>query len=77
LFNFSNLISVSFIVEVYIDENREQSEEFAAKHFKDLTTRYCDENGSSSVICVNLVDNKKDQGKLGNRSLTLFFSVGL
>ena len=35
------------------------------KHVTDVTSTYSDNAGASSVLFVNLVDNKKDQGKLG------------
>ena len=50
---------------VYIDEDRALSVDWAERHFRELSEMYSDNFGSSSIICVNLVDNKKDQGKLG------------
>jgi len=51
---------------VYIEEDRSESSrtvEWARKHISELVTQYADNKGS--VIFINLVDQKKDQGKLG------------
>lgn len=50
---------------VYIDEQSSKSEEWCEKHVADLTDRYSDNQGVSSVIFINLVDKKKDQQRLG------------
>lgn len=51
--------------KVYIDENRQLSTDFAQKHFSECLDKYGDISGNSGIIFINLVDNKKDQGKLG------------
>lgn len=60
---WSSPVLMKYEPNVYID--RSISEELAEKHCLDMTDRYADRDGSSGVIFINLVDNKKDQGKLG------------
>lgn len=50
---------------VLISSNRGRNVELAQKHVADITNHYSDNSGSSSVLFINLVDNKKDQGRLG------------
>lgn len=50
---------------VYIEQDRTKSVECAYKHFSDLTDKYCDDTGNATILMINLVDNKKDQGRLG------------
>lgn len=50
---------------VLISANRARNLDLAQKHIADITSHYADNSGSSSVLFINLVDNKKDQGRLG------------
>ena len=50
---------------VLISANRARNLELAQKHITDITSHYSDNSGSSSVLLINLVDNKRDQGRLG------------
>ena len=51
--------------KVLICSNIGRNVELAQKHVTDITNHYADNSGSSSIIFINLVDNKKDQGRLG------------
>lgn len=62
---WSSPVHMRYDPAVFIDENRAKSADYAEKHISDLLEQYSDNNGASSVIFINLVDNKKDQGKLG------------
>ncbi len=62
---WSSPVHMRYDPVVFIDENRARSAEWAEKHVADLLEQYSDNCGNSSVIFINLVDNKKDQGKLG------------
>ena len=54
---------------VYLDEATPEQKlktvEYAAKHITELIDKYCDIHSAASILMVNLVDGKKDQGKLG------------
>lgn len=50
---------------VYIEADRAKSVECTYKHFSELTEKYCDDTGNATILMINLVDNKKDQGRLG------------
>jgi phosphatidylinositol 4-phosphatase len=50
---------------VLISANRARNLDLAQKHITDITSHYSDNLGSSSVLLINLVDNKRDQGRLG------------
>jgi hypothetical protein len=50
---------------VFIEPDRSKSVECAYKQFSELTERYSDETGYATILMINLVDNKKDQGRLG------------
>lgn len=50
---------------VYISENKNKSVECCEKHFHDIQERYSDGSGQCDILLVNLIDNKKDQGRLG------------
>lgn len=62
---WSSPVYMKYDPVVIIDPDRRTSNEYAAKHVSELLDTYCDNNGNSGVIFINLVDNKKDQGKLG------------
>ena len=50
---------------VLISVNRARNLDLAQKHIADITSHYSDNSGSSCVLLINLVDNKRDQGRLG------------
>merc|ERR1711871_1599966 len=50
---------------VYIHDNRTRLIEACEKHVNGLLKHYADENSRTGVIFVNLIDNKKEQGRLG------------
>lgn len=51
---------------VYIDENKAKSAQMAERHIQDILNQYSDPStGKSGCVFINLVDNKKDQGRLG------------
>ncbi len=60
-------VTMKYEPPVHISEDKNASIQYAEKHVTDLRNQYADNssNVSTSVIFVNLVDNKKDQGKLG------------
>jgi len=63
--HWASPVTMKYEPKVYIDENRERSYDSAEKHCSDLLSLYGDKVGKSGIIFINLVDNKKDQGKLG------------
>lgn len=62
---WSSPVLMKYDPNVYIDEDRAKSVEWSERHCRDLLERYANDSGASGVIFINLVDNKKDQGKLG------------
>ena len=52
---------------VHIDSDSAKSIKYAGEHVKQVFSEYGDNAGRSSLMCINLIDNKpkKDQGKLG------------
>jgi hypothetical protein len=62
---WSSPVHMRYDPVVFIDENRALSTEWSEKHVTNILEDYSDCSGNSSVIFINLVDNKKDQGKLG------------
>lgn len=58
-------VHMRYAPEVFIDENKAQSAEWAEKHVRELIEQYSDNTGASNILCINLVDNKKEQGRLG------------
>ncbi len=62
---WSSPVHMRYDPVVFIDENRSKSADWAEKHISDMLENYSDDKGNSNVLFVNLVDNKKDQGKLG------------
>lgn len=50
---------------VFIDSDNNKSIECATKHMRELMDKYSDNNNNSTLILINLIDNKKDQGRLG------------
>ena len=64
-FQWASPVLMKYDPVVYISSNRSKNIEIANKHVSDIVTYYSDNAGASSVLFINLVDNKKDQGKLG------------
>lgn len=62
---WSSPVHMKYEPVVFIDDNKEQSMEWSLKHLKELSCEYCDASNASNILCINLVDNKKDQGRLG------------
>jgi phosphatidylinositol 4-phosphatase len=62
---WSSIVTMKYEPVVTIDPNMKQSIDSMEKHFKELTNLYSDNQNKSSIICVNLIDTKKDQLKLG------------
>ena len=62
---WSSPVLMKYEPPVYIEDNKLLSQEFADKHVKGLLELYADENKNSEIVFINLIDNKKDQGKLG------------
>ena len=58
-------VHMRYAPEVFIDENKEQSADWAEKHVREMIELYSDHTGASNILCINLVDNKKEQGRLG------------
>lgn len=64
-FQWGSPVLMKYEPTVFISSNRAKNVELAQKHVTDITSHYSDNSGSSSVLFINLIDNKKDQGKLG------------
>ena len=62
---WSSPVTMKYEPRVYIDDDRAKRTESCEKHVSDLLQQYVDNSNASSVIFVNLIDNKKDQQKLG------------
>jgi hypothetical protein len=58
-------VHMRYAPNVFIEQDRTKSVECAYKHFSELTEKYSDETGNATIVNINLVDNKKDQGRLG------------
>jgi len=64
--HWSSPVHLKYDPAVQIDDDRSKSVDWCEKHVHQLADLYCDNDfNCSSVLFVNLVDNKKDQGKLG------------
>ncbi len=50
---------------VFIDTDSAKSVDCCTKHLQEVMDKYSDNAGAASVILINLIDNKKDQGRLG------------
>lgn len=59
-------VHMKYAPVVYIDGDHAKSQEYAIKHFTELTEKYSDNNGHATILMINLVDCKKEQGKLGS-----------
>lgn len=62
---WSSPVLMKYEPNVYIDSDTRASHDAAERHFNELVDNYCDKNGSAEVVCINLIDDKKDQGRLG------------
>jgi len=62
---WSSPVHLKYDPVVYIDSNQQRSIEWCERHVIDLFTQYADNHGNSNVLCINLVDTKKDQLRLG------------
>mmetsp|Transcript_8036 Transcript_8036/g.13364 ORF Transcript_8036/g.13364 Transcript_8036/m.13364 type:complete len:640 (-) Transcript_8036:1088-3007(-) len=63
---WSSPVHMRYAPEVFIDDNRATSSEWAEKHVRQLVDQYSNMSGASNILCINLVDNKKEQGRLGS-----------
>ena len=63
--HWASPVTMKYEPKVFIDENRVKTNDSAEKHCNDLLGLYGDKDGKSGIIFINLIDNKKDQGKLG------------
>lgn len=63
---WSSPVHMKWDPKVYIDEERIKSAEYCHKHIYDINNDTSDHtNNLSQILFINLIDNKKDQGKLG------------
>eukprot|EP01041_Mallomonas_annulata_P003091 gene3091-6064_t len=75
---WSSPVHLKYDPIVYIDENRQKSIEYCQRHVvSELLSQYCDINGNSNLIFINLIDKKKDQLKLGIEFKEVFDQVEL
>jgi hypothetical protein len=58
-------VHMRYAPEVFIDTNVAQSADWAEKHVRELIEQYSDNNGASNILCISLVDNKREQGRMG------------
>jgi hypothetical protein len=58
-------VSMRYDPAVHIDEDRSKSVFRAEKHVADIISTFGKSSDRFDILLVNLVDNKKDQGKLG------------
>jgi phosphatidylinositol 4-phosphatase len=64
-FHWASPVHMKYDPKVLISTNREKNVELAQKHVSEILSEYSDSAGASGVVFINLVDNKKDQGRLG------------
>ncbi|RYG65736.1 hypothetical protein EON64_11310, partial [archaeon] len=64
---WSSPVHMRYEPVVFIEEASEQTQvlESTQKHIAELADKYSDLNNNISVLLINLIDNKKDQGRLG------------
>jgi len=62
---WSSPVLMKYEPQGYLDANKARSIEYAEKHIDELLNQYADDKNHSGVIFINLVDQKKDQLKLG------------
>lgn len=64
--HWSSPVHMRYEPAVQIDDDRTKSIDWCEKHTNQLADMYCDNDfNCHSILFVNLVDNKKDQAKLG------------
>ena len=64
-FQWASPVSMKYDPVVNICSNRAKNVELAQKHVNDIATHYSDDSEACSIVFINLVDSKKDQGRLG------------
>jgi hypothetical protein len=62
---WSSPVHMKYAPEVFISPNTAKSIDCCERHIKDVTGLYSDENSKLDLLFINLVDNKKEQGRLG------------
>ena len=62
---WSSPVHMRYEPAVYISEHRGKSVENFEKHIKNVVNSCSDASGNCDVVFVNLIDGKKDQGRLG------------
>jgi hypothetical protein len=62
---WSSPVHMKYDPVVAISEDRAYSHSLTAKHVSDIVTQYSGIKGDSGITFLNLIDNKKDQGRLG------------
>jgi hypothetical protein len=62
---WSSPVHMKYAPEVFISPNTAKSIDCCERHIKDITDLYSDESSNLDIIMINLVDNKKEQGRLG------------
>ncbi|CAM9311903.1 unnamed protein product, partial [Ectocarpus fasciculatus] len=62
---WSSPVHMKYAPEVQISPNTAKSVECCERHVKDVVDLYSDEAAKLDIIFINLVDNKKEQGRLG------------
>jgi len=58
-------VHMKYAPKVYISPDKAKSHDACLKHVEDLVANYSDIHGDGSVLFVNLIDNKKQEGMLG------------
>ena len=62
---WSSPVHLKYDPVVYIDQDRSNSIDHCERHITEMLSTYADPHNKSSLCIINLIDNKKDQGKLG------------
>lgn len=62
---WSSPVHMKYAPEVQISSNVAKSVECCERHVKDIVALYSDESSNLDIVFINLVDNKKEQGRLG------------
>ena len=57
-------VHLKYDPKVYIEEDRSISVDWCEKHITDVVADCSDASGLCAVVCVNLIDGKKDQARL-------------
>lgn len=64
--SWSSIVSMKYAPKVYINPNIKVSQDYAEKHFREVLNIYSNDKEESELICINLIDMKKDELLLGN-----------